>query len=179
MLRCVFLSWEEKGAMRYEQIAPSCFRPNDVKIPCGHCLNDMRLMVLEPHPRSKLDVLTYRCDHATRRSPYRPNSSGEGRPDLLLHGDFSPAITFAPCTGTHGQVRRYGHRVVVLGEFSVLTRRYVTRQVAALLELAKSTQNATLSAVLVERAADLKLRSDEAPRDANNDLAAPDVLRGK
>jgi hypothetical protein len=64
------------------------------------------------------------------------------------------------------------------GESSVITKRYVTRQVAALLELAKSTRNPTLSAVLVERAADLKSRSDEAPRDSNNDLAAPDVLRG-
>jgi hypothetical protein len=32
---------------------------NDVKIPCSHCL---RLVVLEPHPRSKLEVQTYRCD---------------------------------------------------------------------------------------------------------------------
>jgi hypothetical protein len=61
----------------------------------------------------------------------------------------------------------------------VITRRYVARQVAALLEFAKSTNNTTLSAVLVERAADLKLRSDEAPRDSNNDLAAPDVQSGK
>jgi hypothetical protein len=47
------------------------------------------------------------------------------------------------------------------------------------LEFAKSTRNPTLSAVLVERAANLKSRGDEAPRDSNNDLAAPDVLRGK
>jgi len=47
------------------------------------------------------------------------------------------------------------------------------------LELAKSTKNATLSAALIERAADLKSRSDEAPRDSNNDLAAPDVVHGK
>jgi hypothetical protein len=61
---------------------------------------------------------------------------------------------------------------------SVITRRYVVRRVAALLELAKSTQNSTLSAVLVQKAADLQLRIDEAPRDADNDLAAPDVVLG-
>jgi len=60
----------------------------------------------------------------------------------------------------------------------VITRRYVARRVAALLELAKSTKNTTLSAVLVQRAPDLKLRIDEAPRDSNNDLAAPDVVLG-
>jgi hypothetical protein len=61
----------------------------------------------------------------------------------------------------------------------VLTKRYVARQVASLLEFAKSTTNATLSAVLVQRAADLKLRSDESPGDTDNDLAAPDILPGK
>ena len=61
----------------------------------------------------------------------------------------------------------------------MITKRYVARQVATLLQFAKSTKNMTLSAVLVQRAADLKLRSEEAPRDSNNDLAAPDVLLGK
>lgn len=61
----------------------------------------------------------------------------------------------------------------------MITRRYIARRVAALLELAKSTKNTTLSAVLVQKAADLKLRIDEAPRDTDNDLAAPDVLKGK
>jgi hypothetical protein len=61
----------------------------------------------------------------------------------------------------------------------VITKRYVARQVAALLEFAKLTNDTTLSAILVQRAADLKLRSDEAPRDSNNDLSAPDVLLGK
>ena len=61
----------------------------------------------------------------------------------------------------------------------MITKRYVARQVAALLEFAKLTNDSTLSAVLVQRAADLKLRSDEAPRDSNNDLSAPDVLLGK
>jgi len=61
----------------------------------------------------------------------------------------------------------------------VITRRYVARRIAALLELAKSTKDATLSVVLVEKAAELKRRIDEAPRDAKNDLAVPDVLLGK
>jgi hypothetical protein len=60
-----------------------------------------------------------------------------------------------------------------------MTRRHVARRIAALLELAKSTKNTALSAVLVQRAADLKLRIDETPRDTNNDLSAPDVLQGK
>ena len=59
----------------------------------------------------------------------------------------------------------------------MITKQYVTRQVAMLLAFAKSTKDTTLSAALVERAADLKLRSDETPRDSNNDLAAPDVLK--
>jgi hypothetical protein len=61
----------------------------------------------------------------------------------------------------------------------VITKRYVTRQVAALLQFAKTTKNATLSAVLVHKAAELKLRIDEAPGDTDNDLTAPDVLLGK
>jgi hypothetical protein len=57
----------------------------------------------------------------------------------------------------------------------VITRRYAARRAAALLELAKSIKNSTFSAVLVQRAADLKLQIDETPSDSNNDLAAPDV----
>jgi hypothetical protein len=57
----------------------------------------------------------------------------------------------------------------------VITRRYAVHRIAALLELAKSIENTAFSAVLVQRAADLKLRIDEAPRDTDNDLAAPDV----
>jgi fructoselysine-6-P-deglycase FrlB-like protein len=60
----------------------------------------------------------------------------------------------------------------------VITKQYVARQVAVLLEFAKSTKNAALSAALVDRAADLKLRSDDARRHADNDLAAPDVELG-
>ena len=71
------------------------------------------------------------------------------------------------------------HPVVYEWGICVITKRYVARQVAALLEFAKSTKNETLSAALVQRAADLKLRGVEAPRDSNNDLAAPDVLLGK
>src|SRR5262249_3798075 len=70
-----------------------------------------------------------------------------------------------------------GPRSVVAWGTSVITRRYVARRVAALLELAKSTKSATLSAVLVQTAADLKLRIDEPPRDADKDLAAPDVVQ--
>lgn len=52
--------------MRYQHIAPSCVRPKEARIPCSHCWNEMRLEVLEPHPRSRLDVLTYRCAHCNR-----------------------------------------------------------------------------------------------------------------
>jgi hypothetical protein len=47
--------------MRYEHIAPSCVRPKEATIPCSTCMNEMRLAILEPHPRSRLEILTYRC----------------------------------------------------------------------------------------------------------------------
>jgi hypothetical protein len=65
------------------------------------------------------------------------------------------------------------------GEYCVVTKRYVARQVAALLEFSKLTRDTALSVALIQRAADLKLRSDEAARDDGNDLRAPDVLLGK
>ena len=91
-----------------------------------------------------------------------------------------PAINVLHHSQEHLRKFRVGGAVrCLLWGIRVITKRYVARQVAALLEFAKSTKNTTLSAVLIERAADLKLRIDEAPKDANNDLAAPDVVRGK
>jgi hypothetical protein len=52
--------------MRYEHIAPSCVRLKEPTIPCNTCMNDMRLAILEPHPTSRLEILTYRCDQCNR-----------------------------------------------------------------------------------------------------------------
>ncbi|MGJ4944018.1 hypothetical protein ACQR1W_25825 [Bradyrhizobium sp. HKCCYLS1011] len=56
----------------------------------------------------------------------------------------------------------------------MLGRKYIARQVATLLQFAKSTNNPTLSAVLVEKAAELKARVDEGQY-ADLSAAAPDV----
>jgi hypothetical protein len=50
---------------------------------------------------------------------------------------------------------------VANGENTVIGRQYLVRQAATLLEFAKSTANPELSAVLIEKAADLKTRIDE------------------
>lgn len=60
------------------------------------------------------------------------------------------------------------------GETTVIGRLYFARQAATLLKFAKSTANPELSAVLIEKAADLKSRIDDtnAP---DRSLMAPDV----
>jgi hypothetical protein len=60
------------------------------------------------------------------------------------------------------------------GEFIVIGRPYVRRQAKTLLEFAKSTNNPKLAAVLVEKAADLTARVDEATRPDVTPLA-PDI----
>lgn len=55
------------------------------------------------------------------------------------------------------------------------SRKYVARQIAALLAFAKSTSDPTLFAVLVDRAADMKSRFDEVPADPDVSPLAPDV----
>jgi hypothetical protein len=60
----------------------------------------------------------------------------------------------------------------------VIGRLYFARQAATLLKFAKSTANPELSAVLIEKAADLKSRSDESTagdRSLEAPLEAPDV----
>jgi hypothetical protein len=58
----------------------------------------------------------------------------------------------------------------------VLGKLYFTRQAASLLKFAKATSNPELSAVLVQKAADLKSQSDS-PRLPSDDKSprAPDV----
>ena len=64
----------------------------------------------------------------------------------------------------------------VAGETIVIGRLYFVRQAATLLKFAKSTANPELSAVLIEKAADLKSRMDETTaRDRSISLRAPDV----
>jgi hypothetical protein len=57
----------------------------------------------------------------------------------------------------------------------VLSKQYFARQVASLMEFARSTNDKRLSAVLVEKAADLKEQIDEVPLDMSP--ASLDVLR--
>lgn len=59
----------------------------------------------------------------------------------------------------------------------MLSRRYVARQVASLLEYAQSTKDKRLSAVLIEKAADLKAQADEVPEKPDISPLAPDVQR--
>ena len=60
------------------------------------------------------------------------------------------------------------------GETIVIGRLYFVRQAATLLKFAKSTANPELSAVLIEKAADLKSRMDETTA-RDRSLRAPDV----
>ena len=55
----------------------------------------------------------------------------------------------------------------------MIGRQYLVRQAATLLKFAKSTANPELSAVLIEKAADLKMRIDETGA-ADQDNPAPD-----
>jgi hypothetical protein len=57
----------------------------------------------------------------------------------------------------------------------VVGRSYLTRQAATLLKFAKSTQNPELAAVLIERAAELKLQVDETMPAVDQSPVAPDV----
>jgi hypothetical protein len=59
----------------------------------------------------------------------------------------------------------------------VLGRFYFLRQAATLLKFASETKDRELAALLVERAADLKIKIEEAHERRNTDLspAAPDV----
>jgi hypothetical protein len=63
------------------------------------------------------------------------------------------------------------------GNFVVLSRRYVARQVASLLEFAQSTKDKRLSAVLIEKAADIKAQADQVPENPDISPKAPDVQR--
>jgi hypothetical protein len=56
----------------------------------------------------------------------------------------------------------------------VIGRQYFVRQAETLLKFAKSTNNPELSAVLIEKAADLKSQVDEINA-VDQSLAAPDI----
>jgi hypothetical protein len=58
---------------------------------------------------------------------------------------------------------------------AVVSGRYLKRQASALIEFAKSTNNAELAAVLVSRAADLKAQVDETMPPIDPSPHAPDV----
>ena len=58
---------------------------------------------------------------------------------------------------------------------AVIDRGYLTRQATWLLKFAKSTRNPELAAVLVEKAADLKSKIDEAVPPPDQSPKPPDV----
>jgi len=70
--------------------------------------------------------------------------------------------------------RRVGYSAETL---VVLSRRYVARQVASLLEFAQSTKDKRLSAVLIEKAASIKAQADQVPENPDISPKAPDVQR--
>ncbi len=57
----------------------------------------------------------------------------------------------------------------------MIGRLYFVRQAATLLKFAKSTANPELSAVLIEKAADLKSRMDDETTARGRSLGAPDA----
>jgi hypothetical protein len=57
----------------------------------------------------------------------------------------------------------------------VLSRQYFVRQVAALLEFAKATNNPQLAAVLIGKAADLKSQIDESGTASDPGPQTPDA----
>ena len=60
------------------------------------------------------------------------------------------------------------------GETSVIGKRYFARQAATLLKFARSTSDPEVASALIEKAADLKSRSDDVPLSDMTPLA-PDV----
>ena len=63
----------------------------------------------------------------------------------------------------------YGGKITVIGKL------YFVRQAATLLKFARSTANPELSAVLIEKAAELKSRLDGETGATDQSLRAPDV----
>src|SRR4051794_22007100 len=62
-----------------------------------------------------------------------------------------------------------------IGANAVIGRQYLARQATTLLKFAKSTTDAKLAALLVEKAADLKSQVDESYPPADQSPRAPDV----
>lgn len=86
----------------------------------------------------------------------------------------APLFIFVPLAGTKWRLPRSVHSGWY-GEDIVIGRQYLVRQAATLLEFARSTANPELSAVLIEKAADLKSRVDETGA-VDCSPIAPDVV---
>jgi hypothetical protein len=61
------------------------------------------------------------------------------------------------------------------GESTVIGKQYFVRQAATLLRFAKSTQDPTMAAALVEKAADFKSQVDETIPPADQTPLPPDI----
>ncbi len=85
------------------------------------------------------------------------------------------AFTFEHSAGTKSRFLRSVPQAGQHGEIIVIGRLYFVRQAATLLKFAKSTANPELSAVLIEKAADLKSRLDDEITARGLSLEPPDV----
>jgi hypothetical protein len=65
--------------------------------------------------------------------------------------------------------------MVARREYTVLSRNYFARRAATLLKFAQTVKDPILSAVLVEKASDLKEQADEIPLPPDLNPKAPDI----
>jgi hypothetical protein len=89
-----------------------------------------------------------------------------------------PALkfTFVLSAGTNPRPRRSGVGALGYhGEDMAIGREYFVRQAAILFRFAKATRDPTISAALMEKAADLKLQVDEPGAQSDLSPRAPDV----
>jgi len=92
-------------------------------------------------------------------------------------GSLRPAdkVHLYPPQGTKTRSRTWGFwRAGLSGSITVLGRRYLAKQAAILLKMARSTSDAELSAKLVTKAAELTANAAQVPQ-IDLSVAAPDV----
>jgi hypothetical protein len=88
---------------------------------------------------------------------------------------FIRCVHFLQLAGTFAPLRRSVVAGIPRGKINVIGKAYFVHQAAVLFRFAKATKDPKLSAALMEKAADLKLRVDDPM--ASHDLTppAPDI----
>jgi hypothetical protein len=86
----------------------------------------------------------------------------------------SSTALYLQCGGTNVRLARDGVAPDD-EETSVIGKRYFTRQAATLLQFARSTSDPKVASALIEKAADLKSRSDEETPLSEVTSLAPDI----